>query len=170
MSILRAVPLVFASVLACAEARPVEDADTNAAELPKPIFRSVQFGQGEVTLGEPLRDKKRLGEVTSDTILRLADSVFGGAQAIWIHLGPGDTVRGMTYEYGVDTAFDARIASYIPLLGPPTRRTSRGTPDVDLTDVIEWQDSATHFELRWITRPGGAIAQSELRDRPVSCP
>lgn len=47
----------------------------------------------------------------------------------WNQLAPGDTVRGMTYDYGVDTAFDARVEDYVKILSPPTRRSIRGTKD-----------------------------------------
>ena len=131
----------------------------------KPIFRTVHLEGVDVVLGQRLLDKTKVGEPVGDTAVRVPNARFADAKAILISLGPGDTVRGMTYDYGVDAAFDVRIQDYVQLLGPPTRRSAHGTAGVDLMDVVEWEDSSTNFELRWITQGQGAVAQSVLRDR-----
>ena len=85
-----------------------------------------------------------------------------------ILLGAGDTVRGMTYDYGVDTAFDARAAGYVGALGPPTARWVLGSPGQARGMVVEWEDSLTRFELSWLRRNGAIVAQSELIDRRLA--
>lgn len=135
---------------------------------PTAIFRTVHFEDVDVTLGRPLRDKASLGAVLGDTAVQLAKGRFGGAEAIMVALASGDSVRGMTYDYGVDTTFEARVADYVNALGPPTVRWRLGRPDAPLGEVVEWDDSLTHFELRWSRRNGAAVAQSELLDRHLA--
>jgi hypothetical protein len=167
MTIARAICVVAICLLCACERRParIEGETTLFVRERKPIFRTVHLEGVDVVLGQRLLDKAKVGEPVGDTAVRVPNARFAGAKAIQISLGPGDTVRGMTYDYGVDTAFDVRIQDYVQLLGPPTRRSARGTAGVDLTDIVEWEDSATHFELRWITTGQGAVAHSVLRDR-----
>ena len=159
--------LVAWTFMACESSTAKHNPDSSVAVGRKPIFRTVRLEHSEVILGQPLLDKASLGQLLGDTAVRLANARFGGAEAISIQLAPGDTVRGMTYDYGVDTAFDARVEDYIRILGAPTRRFTRGSHD-DLTDVVQWEDSLTSFELRWIPRGAGAIAQSVLLDRRLA--
>ena len=161
-----AISVGIVLLVTCGEPSPRAASGGGDTTQPKGIFRTVHLaGSDVVVLGQPLHDKQRLGKVLGDSVVRLDDARFGGATDIRILLAPGDTVRGMIYDYGPDSAFEARVADYVQLLGPPARRYSRGTRDVDLTDVVEWNDSVTHFELRWITRGSGAVAQSVLLDR-----
>lgn len=156
--------VLFYALQACTGSPSARDAGASQADGAKSMFRTVHLGRGEVTLGEPLRDKAALGQVFGDTALQIANAKFGGADAIWVSLAPGDTVRSMTYEYGLDTAFDARVNEYVKLLGQPARRFTRGAPE-HLSEVVQWEDSATHFELQWVPQGSGAVARSILSDR-----
>lgn len=153
---------------ACTGSADSREGAEGAPEKPAAIFRTVHFEHADVTLGQPLGDKAALGAVLGDTAVRLAKGRFGGAQAITIALAPGDTVRGMTYDYGVDTTFEARVTDYVKSLGPPTQRWSLGSPGAPLGEVVEWDDSVTHFELRWLRQNGPAVTQSELLDRRLA--
>lgn len=160
---------VVAALVACA-GQASEWTDTSAAAPSRAIFREVRIEEGTLRLGEPVERLSALGIVLADTLVRLHDAAFGGAQAILLHLGPGDTLRGMTYEYGRDTDFETRVADYVTTLGPPMTRSQRGQPDVDLTDVVVWEDSLTRFELQWVARRTGAESRSILRDRQRQTP
>ena len=159
--------LLVLAFAACEKPATDHRHDSAVVVAHRPIFRTVHLEHAEVTLGQPLRDKASLGQVLGDSVVRLANAKFGGAEAIWIQLTAGDTVRGMTYDYGVDTAFDSRVEEYTEILGPPTKRSTRGTRD-EPRDVVQWDDSLTHFELRWIPRGAGAVAQSVLLDRRLA--
>src|SRR5687767_11727668 len=121
------------AAIACGESSSARDTARVVGER-APIFRSVDFGAFTVALGKPLQDKASLGQLVGDTAVLLADAKFGGAEAIIVHLSPGDTVRGMTYEYGVDPDFERRMTEYTDMLGPPTRQQSIGSPEAP-TDV-----------------------------------
>ena len=102
-----------------------------------------------MVLGEVMRDKERLGRLVSDTVVALRPEVFGGAEAIKIHLGRGDTVRMMEFEYAPDTDFRATLREYTESLGKPLDmiESSQGTRAF-------WMDGVTRFELGWEVRGG----------------
>jgi hypothetical protein len=166
---LRLALLVAATLLAttCARAPRVETST-------RAIFREVKLPNRTVVLGAPFADKARYGTLVADTILRLHEASFAGAEAIYVHLGPGDTVRGMTYDYGREWDFEKRVTDYYPLLGPPTERVRlRGSPPSPLVldraplELVVWQDPRTRFELHLDTVlvPRARVSRAVLLDR-----
>src|SRR5919106_3339860 len=110
-----------------------------AAAGAQAIFRHVQVTGGRVVLGEVMRDKERLGRLVSDTVVALRPEVLGGAEAIKIHLGRGDTVRMMEFEYAPDTDFRATLREYTESLGKPL-------------DIIESSQGTRAFWMDGVTR------------------
>ena len=136
------------------------------------IFREVKLPDRTVVLDAPFGDKARYGTLVADTLLRLHEAAFASAQEIYVHLGPGDTVRGMTYDYGRERDFEKRVADYHPLLGQPLERirlphTAPSTLILDRIplELVVWQDDRTRFELHLDTVPGGRRSRAVWLDR-----
>jgi hypothetical protein len=160
LAVLIALPLITC-------ARPIR------VESPtKPIFREVRLPGRVVILGGPFGDKASYGTLVADTLLRLHEAAFAGAEDIYVHLGPGDTVRGMTYEYGRERDFEKRVADYYPLLGLPIERERVPLPTTSPTlldqlplERVVWQDNLTRFELHLDTVPGARRSRAVWLDR-----
>jgi hypothetical protein len=159
--------LVVISLLDAACARAVR-VDTSSRQ----IFREVKLPDRTVVLATPFGDRDRYGTLVADTLLRLHEASFAGAQAIYVHLGPGDTVRGMTYEYGRERDFEKRVTDYYPLLGPPLERKRVPPPEASAQmvdhiplELVVWQDKRTRFELHLDTVPGARHSRAVWLDR-----
>lgn len=130
--------LLLLVVAACASNRGVVDADHTGPA----IFRYADLGsRGHIVLGEPLRQRDRLGVDAGENAYHVL-GWYTGTEGITVYSDEENRVTAMRFEYGPEQDFEVQLAEYTTLLGPPDRHDRN-----DEVETVMWSDGATQFEL-----------------------
>jgi hypothetical protein len=134
--------LALVSLIACGAAR-----STHAQQ---PIFREISVAPfGAIALGSSLAREDIARRLTDSTWV-LRPGVFGGAEAITVHVLKDGRVSALEFVYANGTSYLEAVREYSTFLGAPA-----GAGGMDGgPEWIYWSDRRTRFELT--RRPGAA--------------
>lgn len=111
------------------------------------IPRAVDLGQyGKLVLGSPVERIAEVAEPGDQSTRPLRQEVFGGADSIFVTLGPGDSLEGLRFVYGPETTFEMLRGSGVAALGFP-RELTMGLPAGVRSSAV-WCDRHTRSELQ----------------------
>lgn len=76
-----------------------------------------------------------------------------------IHLDGNGTVSGMSFLYGDEETYEAKVADYVESLGVPVATGAQGD-----SAWTRWEDGSTRFEVSRVRRGGDETQRSRLWD------
>jgi hypothetical protein len=125
----------------------------------RPIFREIRVDPlPPIQLGAAFA-AQRTSSRLNDSTYRLQPDGFGGTRQLLIHLDGNGIVRGMSFLYGAEETYEAKVAGYVESLGAPIAARTRGD-----SVWTRWEDGSTRFEVSRVTRGGAEMQTSRLWD------
>ena len=137
----------------CAASR----APANATAGQDTIFREISVDPlPPIRLGAPFAAQSASRRL-NDSTYQLQPDGFGGTRQLLIHLDADGTVSGISFVYGDEETYEAKVADYVASLGAPVAAGVQG-------DSIwtRWQDHSTRFEVSRVRRGGAETQRSRL--------